>query len=313
MLSFPLRLSINATILWVVGSTFWYSCVWKQVCLPDAPPEGLTFSLDLPALNPPPQAAPAPTAADLRNFDKPLGFAWSGADPVQGSKFSAFRDELLKREPEGLTLEITGTSFAGERNAGDLGLARAERVRALFGNRVSAGRIKIASRANERTSAEQRAPLFEAVSVRWLAPGARDVVVPPVTVAQAAAAPAAQPIVASTPADVAQTKILIYFATGTDAQSVDPDVLSQLRALAEAAQRDGRVVVMVGHTDSQGDEALNVTLGLTRATRVRDYLASAVNPLPRVELRSEGPKQPIAPNDTEEGRAKNRRVEVFVR
>lgn len=314
MLSFPLRLTINATILWVVGSTFWYSCVLKQVCLPDAPPEGLSLNIELPALNPPPKPA-APTAAAARNLDKPLGFAWSSPEPVQGAKFASFRSEVLARAPEGLTLEITGVAFAGERGNGDLGMARAERVRRLFSDRIPDSRIKLASRG-ERPSAEQRAALFEAVSVRWLAAaGTAAAVPPPATIAQAppGGSAAAQPIVASTGGDLAQSKILIYFATGADTQSVDPEVLVQLKTLAEAAQRDGRILVIVGHTDSQGDEELNIALGLTRASRVRDYLATTINPAPRFEVRSEGPRQPIAPNDTEEGRGKNRRVEVFVR
>ena len=69
-----------------------------------------------------------------------------------------------------------------------------------------------------------------------------------------------------------------------------------------------------GHTDSIGSLAYNYILGENRAASVKDYLISiGINPS-RIEVASFGKEIPIASNDTEIGRAKNRRVEIrFIR
>ena len=67
-----------------------------------------------------------------------------------------------------------------------------------------------------------------------------------------------------------------------------------------------------GHTDSQGSEKYNLRLSESRARAVRDYLVErGVNPR-RLRFRGYGESQPRATNDTEEGRAQNRRVEIKV-
>lgn len=85
------------------------------------------------------------------------------------------------------------------------------------------------------------------------------------------------------------------------------DILAQ--EITEAGLRKFRVV---GHTDSTGDEAYNLTLSKDRASSVRDYL-SAQPALSDVTITAEGRGQaePIADNATDEGRAKNRRVEII--
>lgn len=73
-----------------------------------------------------------------------------------------------------------------------------------------------------------------------------------------------------------------------------------------------REIVIEGYTDAQGSEETNLALSQQRANAVREYLAS--QGVPRDQLRSEGRGEasPIASNDTPEGRAYNRRVEIVV-
>jgi outer membrane protein OmpA-like peptidoglycan-associated protein len=67
-----------------------------------------------------------------------------------------------------------------------------------------------------------------------------------------------------------------------------------------------------GHTDATGSDAYNQTLSQRRATAVADYLSSrGVQPV-RLGTRGFGEGQPVASNDTEEGRAANRRVEIKI-
>jgi outer membrane protein OmpA-like peptidoglycan-associated protein len=71
-------------------------------------------------------------------------------------------------------------------------------------------------------------------------------------------------------------------------------------------------VTIVGHTDSTGSDAVNDPLSLNRAERVRDYLVTRGVAQARFNVQGRGEHEPIASNDTEAGRARNRRVEIFV-
>ena len=66
---------------------------------------------------------------------------------------------------------------------------------------------------------------------------------------------------------------------------------------------------IVGYTDNTGDYNYNVMLSKKRAAAVKDYLVSQGIEASRLHSDGFGPKNPIAPNDTREGRAKNRRIE----
>jgi len=65
-----------------------------------------------------------------------------------------------------------------------------------------------------------------------------------------------------------------------------------------------------GHTDNKGEDAYNMTLSQQRAETVRRYLALFGIPAEQLTAKGYGESQPVATNDTEEGRAKNRRVEL---
>jgi outer membrane protein OmpA-like peptidoglycan-associated protein len=67
-----------------------------------------------------------------------------------------------------------------------------------------------------------------------------------------------------------------------------------------------------GHSDNVGREAFNVRLSQDRVDSVIDYLASQGIERKRLTAEGFGPRKPIAPNDTEEGRAANRRVEFII-
>ncbi|MFV1982728.1 MAG: OmpA family protein [Thiohalomonadales bacterium] len=72
------------------------------------------------------------------------------------------------------------------------------------------------------------------------------------------------------------------------------------------------VAVIIGHTDNKGDPKYNLDLSKRRAQSVRDYLIANGALAFKLRIVGEGAKEPIASNDTKEGRAKNRRVEVIV-
>ena len=72
------------------------------------------------------------------------------------------------------------------------------------------------------------------------------------------------------------------------------------------------VIIAVGHTDSVGADAYNQKLSVKRADAVKAYLVSKGMEKNRVYTEGKGEKQPVADNKTDNGRAKNRRVEIEV-
>lgn len=71
-------------------------------------------------------------------------------------------------------------------------------------------------------------------------------------------------------------------------------------------------VRIVGHTDSTGSEALNDRLSLERAEATKRYLETRGVAANRIVVAGHGEREPVADNGTAEGRARNRRVEIFL-
>jgi outer membrane protein OmpA-like peptidoglycan-associated protein len=71
-------------------------------------------------------------------------------------------------------------------------------------------------------------------------------------------------------------------------------------------------VRIVGHTDSTGSDAINDPLSVNRAAAVRNYLGAQGVAPHRVAVDGRGSSEPIAANSTDAGRARNRRVDIFV-
>ncbi len=74
----------------------------------------------------------------------------------------------------------------------------------------------------------------------------------------------------------------------------------------------GLTLQIEGYTDSTGSDALNMELSGMRADGVRDYLAQEGVPVSSMTAQGFGKAQPVASNDTPDGRQKNRRVELVV-
>ncbi len=73
-----------------------------------------------------------------------------------------------------------------------------------------------------------------------------------------------------------------------------------------------QTIVVEGHTDSQGNDASNLKLSQDRADSVRTYLVQRGVKSERITAVGKGESVPVASNDTTEGRANNRRVEIIV-
>ncbi|MEN3288711.1 MAG: OmpA-OmpF porin, family [Bradyrhizobium sp.] len=107
-------------------------------------------------------------------------------------------------------------------------------------------------------------------------------------------------------------KATIRFETGR--ADIDRDSAGLLDRLIEIAFRcPSANIEIAGHTDAEGEEAANQTLSEKRAQAVVDHLVRAGLPADRFTAVGYGSAQPLAPNETGDGRAQNRRIEFVVR
>lgn len=103
----------------------------------------------------------------------------------------------------------------------------------------------------------------------------------------------------------------ISFAVGrSDIQSNFAPVLDRFaEGLRNNPNTDVRII---GHTDNTGSDAVNNPLSLDRAASTRNYLTGRGVDGRRISIEGMGERQPIATNDTAQGRSRNRRVEIYV-
>jgi OmpA-OmpF porin, OOP family len=103
----------------------------------------------------------------------------------------------------------------------------------------------------------------------------------------------------------------IYFDSGKDA--VKPESYGSVNEIANVLKENPAVKIMiVGHTDSDGDDAMNLDLSKRRAANVKNYLVKEFGiSADRISTDGKGESQSLVPNTSVENKAKNRRVEFI--
>jgi outer membrane protein OmpA-like peptidoglycan-associated protein len=109
----------------------------------------------------------------------------------------------------------------------------------------------------------------------------------------------------------------VTFASGllfdTESDVLNVPARQNLAQLAQSLDKyPGTDLLIVGHTDSKGTDAYNLSLSERRAAAVTTYLASQGVTRTRLRPAGRGETEPVATNDTEVGRQQNRRVEVAI-
>lgn len=117
-----------------------------------------------------------------------------------------------------------------------------------------------------------------------------------------------------TPASKGTSMVLddILFKRGT-AELAEDKSLSLIRGLADFLKENSGIrILLEGHTDNLGNAQLNKELSLNRASAIRQLLVDQGIAFERIRIAGWGGSKPIADNQTEEGRTKNRRVEMVI-
>mgnify|MGYP001765789444 FL=1 len=103
------------------------------------------------------------------------------------------------------------------------------------------------------------------------------------------------------------------FTFDSNSSNVRPGLISEIDRVAQVLNQYPETFIRVeGHTDSRGSNAYNMDLSQRRANAVKNLLVQRNVAESRVEVIGYGEDMPVATNDTEAGRLKNRRVEIKI-
>ncbi len=266
------------TVVFFLLSWWWYVCPHKQVCpfgMVAAAPDAIEEEDQ-----PPTQVKPIEIG--------PLTFDWSSDDPILSEEFDNYRDSILNLLEEDDILEILGGYFAKEVNTssqGDLGLARAHKTRALFGD-IPDSRVAIKGAQFRRDAGSEKNRPFLATNFRR--------------------------IIRNESVREVDGKMIINFPHASDEMLTNAKLNEYLDDLVTNLKSNQDKVRLVGHTDSSAGAARNMRLGQMRANAIKNLLVRKGIDASRISTSSRGETSPIASNETEEGRQRNRRVELTV-
>jgi len=226
---------------------------------------------------------------DSYNYEAPLSGDINGA-LTDGS-------EYLKNNAN-KSLTITGWYRDAEVNNSafsDLGIARANIIKGLFVSQgVNANQIQLASKKVTDVNYDQ-SYLYDGVDFGF------------------------NTITASGPdarlqrisSDIVGKPIILYFNTNASNLNLSQSERQKMTDILYYLDRVNASKLNIdGHTDNVGNVNYNINLAQNRADFVKDYFKSNGITLGKMNTSSFGPNRPIATNGTEQGRAKNRRVEV---
>jgi outer membrane protein OmpA-like peptidoglycan-associated protein len=117
--------------------------------------------------------------------------------------------------------------------------------------------------------------------------------------------PVAQPAPPPPPITISSDVLFAF-----DRSDIRPEFYPELNVIADELQQRNGTLTVIGHTDSIGTEQYNQGLSERRARSVADFLISRGIPPERIITEGRGELQPVASNQTPEGRQQNRRVEI---
>ena len=219
----------------------------------------------------------------------PLVYDWNSSKAKINDLWPNQKNEILAGLADGKILRIVGPYFADETNSSafeNLGLARADAVRQLLLDSIPAEKMEIASKlVNFLEDAKTKS--FGGTVLNWK--------------------------VRNENIQEIDNKVLIYFPYNSTKKIDNANINSYLGKVAKTMEGNDKKVTLTGHTDNVGNPTFNKKLGLQRALAMKTLLVNLGVDAVRITVISQGQSQPIATNDTEKGRQKNRRVELEIK
>ena len=310
--------------LWMGGSTWWHVCKIKQLCADDGQP--VAVPADTTVYTTPP-GADGFTIADGNAFRLELpgnfSFAKSGANANMNALGSQMGSLVtyLKTHPD-RTLDVRGYYMASETNPtsfANLGLARAEGIKQyLVQQGVPAASLMTTGVLRDVPLTPQGDSLIggldfvfggmmkmDAIDTLTTAPPA------PLTLA---AGITEEGLAAKETYKSVFEPINLYFPLSKSDYIKTPETA---KFFAEAAKylkaNKGKKLMLTGYTDSSGPDDTNLALSRRRAADVKTKMRNSGIAADQIVTEGKGEADPVASNDTREGRKANRRVTVVVK
>lgn len=274
------------TLLWVAASLWWYAGFSKcSVCTDPALPGASTFSF------------PGFTVTDSNwNLSTVNNFRFGKSDniPFLNTGMTNLLDSLglYVQTHTGKTITVTGYYKQDEKNSSrfaDLGLARADEIKKIL---VSKG---IPAAAITTQSEIQEGLVFFPA----------DTLIGGILLAINNV-----PVPAGNEKDLFQPRT-VYFNTGENTLPADSSFTSYIEnAIVFLQTNADKKLLVTGFTDNVGDPEKNMRLSAARAAFVKAKLVKKGIPDNRIESNGKGMNDPVADNNTADGRSKNRRVTI---
>ncbi|PSC04576.1 hypothetical protein SLNSH_12395 [Alsobacter soli] len=250
------------------------------------------------------EIAPPPFAWSATRGDRRLALAGSVPDEATRARILGWARRLFQGDAvtDGMTVGATPEGFADGARTALAVLSRLAVGSATLGDRT----ITLEGGAYYGAAAERIASLLHTAAglpAGWTMGG------------KVGTAPVGPQLPARECSQLIATALaegVVYFETGK--ASLDADAAGLLDAIAGTALRCPEAAFTIsGHTDSTGSPEANMELSRRRAEAVAAWLAEAGVNRARLSAAGFGEERPVASNDTEEGRAKNRRIDIEVR
>ena len=225
----------------------------------------------------------------------PLAFNWSKDEPVLGVNWPAYRDSIAGLIADGKNLRINGLYYPLEVDGDsivELGDSRAAQIKGLFANLIPDSLMSLVSSPFSESSDVLDNP-FPAYSLE-------------VVDAEDDDSDDGTRIVEL------ENSILIYFPFSSSDMLENTAVDEYLMKVSEQLKQTGGKVRLTGHTDYIGSHNVNWRLSERRAKKIRDVLRKHGVPGSQIIVEGKGETEPIESNETEAGRANNRRVELVL-
>ena len=198
------------------------------------------------------------------------------------------------------TVDITGYYKSDETNDSafpNLGLARANTVKNhLVSQGISSKQINTKGQLNDSINSDDANTLFGPLEFGLFT----------------AKNDAKDEALEAACAEIRKNPIVLYFNTGQAQINLTTEQRKKIATISRCVDKLGLKVQAIGHTDNTGKASSNMALGQDRADFAKAYLVRNGILGANIEASSKGQTQPIADNNTEEGRIKNRRTVITI-
>ncbi len=270
-------LILGLFLIWGAGSTYFYVCKIKGFCSEQPKKEWTKPTDEKPKIE---ENKPVDVVYFDKNSDKPVV-----ADSLQ---WTAEVKSLAELKAEGKKLFVYGSYYKDETNNTkyeNLGLARASQLKNMLSSSIDTSYILTKAKLMGGNSPIKIKGFNDLFHWRTYNNFVKE----------------------------GEESVLLYFPFNSTKELTNKQILNYLDELANKLKANKSLLVnLTGHTDNIGNEQSNLKLSKKRADRIKNILVKKGVEISQITSKGMGESEPIADNSSEQGRQKNRRVEIKI-